>query len=312
MQIRPEQIDPDAAKVVRAAARARSRGVPGRRLRARPPARPQAQGLRRRHQRHARTRSRRLFRNCRIIGRRFRLAHVFFGSKIIETSTFRANPRERTTSRGGERRARGRDLLIRRDNVFGTDDRGRAPPRLHHQRPVLRRRARARSSTTSAASPISSARAGPHDRRSRHPLPRGPGAHPARDQVRGAARLRLSSRRPSGACCARAARSRKCAPPRLLEEIHRLLRGGAARARSSCWSRPASAGRDAARAGGGPAQRSGQPRGQAAQRPLLGVPGGAGSVDRPARHRAVERAGAGGAAVPAPARRPSPRQQCRP
>ena len=26
------------------------------------------------------------FRNCRIIGRRFRLAHVFFGSKIIETS----------------------------------------------------------------------------------------------------------------------------------------------------------------------------------------------------------------------------------
>src|SRR6188472_1921453 len=37
---------------------------------------------------------RRLFRNCRIIGRRFRLAHVFFGSKIIETATFRANPRE--------------------------------------------------------------------------------------------------------------------------------------------------------------------------------------------------------------------------
>src|SRR5512138_3749270 len=35
-----------------------------------------------------------LFRNCRIIGRRFRLAHIFFGSKIIETSTFRANPRE--------------------------------------------------------------------------------------------------------------------------------------------------------------------------------------------------------------------------
>src|ERR1041384_8047037 len=32
-----------------------------------------------------------LFRNCRIIGRRFRLAHIFFGSKIIETATFRAN-----------------------------------------------------------------------------------------------------------------------------------------------------------------------------------------------------------------------------
>src|SRR6186713_3609410 len=37
---------------------------------------------------------RQLFRNCRIIGRRFRLAHIFFGPKIIETSTFRANPRE--------------------------------------------------------------------------------------------------------------------------------------------------------------------------------------------------------------------------
>src|ERR687887_1605125 len=30
-----------------------------------------------------------LFRNCWIIGRRFRLAHVKFGSKIIEVATFR-------------------------------------------------------------------------------------------------------------------------------------------------------------------------------------------------------------------------------
>ena len=51
-----------------------------------------------------------LFRNCRIIGRRFRLAHIFFGPKIIETSTFRANPRN-----GDEA-----DLLIQRDNVFGS------------------------------------------------------------------------------------------------------------------------------------------------------------------------------------------------
>src|SRR5689334_25169311 len=51
------------------------------------------------------------FRNCRIIGRRFRLAHVFFGAKIIETSTFRANPRDEDDH----------DLLIRRDNVFGTE-----------------------------------------------------------------------------------------------------------------------------------------------------------------------------------------------
>ena len=51
------------------------------------------------------------FRNSRIIGRRFRLAHVVFGSKIIETSTFRASPRDEDAH----------DLLIRRDNVFGTE-----------------------------------------------------------------------------------------------------------------------------------------------------------------------------------------------
>src|SRR5678809_1063784 len=54
-----------------------------------------------------------LFRNCRIIGRRFRLAHVFFGSKIIETATFRANPREveEEEAEGGAEAESG-DLLI--------------------------------------------------------------------------------------------------------------------------------------------------------------------------------------------------------
>jgi poly(A) polymerase len=32
----------------------------------------------------------RLFRNCRLVGRRFRLAHVFFGRETIEVATFRA------------------------------------------------------------------------------------------------------------------------------------------------------------------------------------------------------------------------------
>jgi poly(A) polymerase len=66
---------------------------------------------------------RRCFRNCRIIGRRFRLAHVFFGRKIIETATFRANPRTvEDDASGGEAPAeeKSADLLIRRDNVFGT------------------------------------------------------------------------------------------------------------------------------------------------------------------------------------------------
>ncbi len=33
---------------------------------------------------------RKLFRNCRLVGRRFRLAHVFFGRETIEVATFRA------------------------------------------------------------------------------------------------------------------------------------------------------------------------------------------------------------------------------
>jgi len=62
----------------------------------------------------------RLFKNCRIIGRRFRLAHIFFGPKIIETATFRANPRElEDEDAGGDESG---DLLIRRDNVFGTPE----------------------------------------------------------------------------------------------------------------------------------------------------------------------------------------------
>ncbi len=57
-----------------------------------------------------------LFRNCRIIGRRFRLAHIFFGEKIIETSTFRAMP----TPEENEEEAH--ELLIRRDNTFGNQE----------------------------------------------------------------------------------------------------------------------------------------------------------------------------------------------
>lgn len=58
-----------------------------------------------------------IFRNSRIIGRRFRLVHVFFrGGKIIEVSTFRAN------ANAEEDVEEGQDLLIRRDNVFGSEE----------------------------------------------------------------------------------------------------------------------------------------------------------------------------------------------
>jgi poly(A) polymerase len=57
-----------------------------------------------------------IFRNCRLIGRRFRLAHVYFrGGKVIEVATFRKNPIDVAEDVGEEG-----DLLITRDNVFGT------------------------------------------------------------------------------------------------------------------------------------------------------------------------------------------------
>ncbi len=57
---------------------------------------------------------RRLFRNSRIIGRRFRLVHVYFRDGIVEVSTFRRGPDpESQRSSPGE-------LLITDDNVFGT------------------------------------------------------------------------------------------------------------------------------------------------------------------------------------------------
>jgi len=83
---------------------------------------------------------RRLFRNCRVIGRRFRLAHILFSDgKIIETATFRRDPAQRIESLPGVIApgiplVRGpkpvklvpitdgsadEDLLIRNDNVFG-------------------------------------------------------------------------------------------------------------------------------------------------------------------------------------------------
>jgi poly(A) polymerase len=56
---------------------------------------------------------RRLFRNSRIIGRRFRLVHVLFsGGKVIETATFRRAPPQEDDRDGAE-------LLIRNDNEFG-------------------------------------------------------------------------------------------------------------------------------------------------------------------------------------------------
>jgi len=73
----------------------------------------------------------RLFRNCWIIGRRFRLAHVKFGQKVIEVATFR-----RQVPAGTEEEPAAAppvpappsvavddpDLLVHHDNTFGTPE----------------------------------------------------------------------------------------------------------------------------------------------------------------------------------------------
>src|SRR3954462_11779047 len=68
-----------------------------------------------------------LFRNCWIIGRRFRLAHVKFGNKVIEVAPFRPQvapgeeigqdgvPAPDPTTPEGE-------LLVHHDNTFGTPE----------------------------------------------------------------------------------------------------------------------------------------------------------------------------------------------
>ena len=55
-----------------------------------------------------------LFRNCRLIGRRFRLAHVVFGREIVEVATFRGS----SDDGSGDRHVV--DGRIVRDNVYGT------------------------------------------------------------------------------------------------------------------------------------------------------------------------------------------------
>jgi poly(A) polymerase len=89
---------------------------------------------------------RRLFRNCRLIGRRFRLAHVRFGPQIIEVATFRAagapmapepdldgitgeeeeadadGDADRPEEPGGAERAHDVRGRLLRDNVYGTID----------------------------------------------------------------------------------------------------------------------------------------------------------------------------------------------
>ncbi len=166
-----------------------------------------------------------LFRNCRIIGRRFRLAHIFFGSKIIETATFRANPREAEGDDGdGDESA---DLLIRRDNVFGSAEED----------------ARRRDFTMNGlfydleADQVIDYVGGLGDLVTRTVRTIGDADIRFREDpvrilraIKFAARLDFQIEESAWrAITTHRGEIPKCAPPRVLEEIYRLLRGGAAR-----------------------------------------------------------------------------------
>ncbi len=58
-----------------------------------------------------------LFRNARIIGRRFKLAHILFHREIIEVATFRGT--ESQEMKSAQQKTNERGMLVR-DNVYGT------------------------------------------------------------------------------------------------------------------------------------------------------------------------------------------------
>jgi poly(A) polymerase len=58
---------------------------------------------------------RKVFRNCRLIGRRFRLAHVHFGREVIEVATFRG-----AAEAQNDKQVLNNEGRLLRDNVYGT------------------------------------------------------------------------------------------------------------------------------------------------------------------------------------------------
>jgi poly(A) polymerase len=191
------------------------------------------------------------FRNCRLIGRRFRLAHVYFkGGKIIEVSTFRANPTEVEEAAqaavdpgatdDSEVTANGaspgitletepepeEDLLITQDNVFGTAEQD----------------ARRRDFTINglfydvAAGKVIDYVRGLRDLNQRQIRTIGdPEVRMREDPIRILRAVRFSCKlgldiesRTYAAMEGAVEDLPRCAPPRLLEETFRLIRGGVA------------------------------------------------------------------------------------
>ncbi|EKT54215.1 polynucleotide adenylyltransferase PcnB [Providencia sneebia] len=62
---------------------------------------------------------RKLFRNCRLVGRRFRLAHIMFGPEVIEVATFRGHHDQSITEDKNLSQQAQNGMLLR-DNIFGS------------------------------------------------------------------------------------------------------------------------------------------------------------------------------------------------
>jgi len=176
----------------------------------------------------------RLFKNGRIIGRRFRLVHIHYGQHIVETATFRADPFSRETHEDESDDPAGiaaepeehEDLLITEDNEYGTAEQD----------------ARRRDFTVNAlfldplehvihdyVGGLEDLQAGllrtigdPHVRMAEDPVR-------ILRAVKFATRLGFRIGDPTWeAMCALAPSLSRSAPPRVLEEILRLLRSGTA------------------------------------------------------------------------------------
>src|SRR5437868_6009051 len=161
------------------------------------------------------------FRNSRLIGRRFRLAHVYYkGGKVIEVSTFRANPLDELADLP-------QDLLIRHDNVFGDEEED----------------ARRRDFTINGLFyEVDEGRVVDHvggkaDLRARLVRTIGdPDVRMREDPVRILRAIRFAAKcglsveaRTYAAMKTHVAEIPRCAPPRVLEEVLKLLRSGASR-----------------------------------------------------------------------------------
>ncbi len=61
-----------------------------------------------------------LFRNCRLVGRRFRLAHIVFGREVIEVATFRGHHQSAADDTSGKVAKQDAEGMLVRDNVYGS------------------------------------------------------------------------------------------------------------------------------------------------------------------------------------------------